>query len=186
MIEGEDQNQQVRVRYKIGDREVEIEGPQHYVDERTAFFLAKFGSGGSDVSGANGISLPPSDSEGLLVGSTSNRDEVDQSTSPISPNIDLVTFYRSKRPKGQTEEVLTIAYWYQIHQGYQDTGVEDFEAGYNELRILAVNPPGSVQSSISNVLKRTDYLFSMERGRYALTIPGKEHVESLPHREANE
>ena len=173
----EDNRDYVRVRYKLVIVEVEIEGPADYVDERTAFFLAKFGTGSDSDLVSDAPSLPLNNDSLRLVGEDESKG--DGIGTPVPNETNLVTLYRKASPNSQSDQVLILAYWYQILQEREELGVEDFEHGFDQLRVLAVDPPKNIKGAVRNTVDRTSHLYTPERGRFAITIPGIEYVEAM-------
>lgn len=92
---------------------------------------------------------------------------------------DFLTFYRFVSPSNQTEQVLTISYFYQKYEAMESLSLEEYDQAYTILQRIPVEKPGKLKSSVRNVVDRTKYLRNADRGRYMLTLTGEELIERL-------
>jgi len=102
---------------------------------------------------------------------------------PVEPTaqkpMDFIPFYRKIDPQGQTDQMLVITHYYQKYQGLESLSQEDYDKAYAILRRVPIKAPTDLHSTIRNALKRTNYLETVEKGRYRLTIAGEDHVDAL-------
>lgn len=92
---------------------------------------------------------------------------------------DFLTFYRLLSPSNQTEQVLTITYFYQRYGEMESLSLEEYDQAYTLLQRVPVEKPSNLKSSVRNVVDRTKYLRNADRGRYMLTLIGEELIEQL-------
>lgn len=163
--------ERVRVRVRMGDKEIEVEGSPEYVEKHAALFLSQMSRVVSEES-TTGKALEPvvRDPE-----ETINHKGLPPEDSQGKP--DLITFFREKAPQNQRDEVLTITYFYQRILGRESLTLDDYIEAYNSLRRLGVVTPKNMKSSVRNVVDRTKLLYNPERAQYALTLPGEQLVE---------
>lgn len=102
---------------------------------------------------------------------------------PVKPLIqtpmDFLTFYRRVNPESQTDQMLVITRYYQKYEGLESMSQEDYDKAYAILRRVPIKAPTDLHSTIRNVLKRTKYLQTVDRGQYGLTLIGEEYVDAL-------
>jgi hypothetical protein len=153
----------VRVRYSFGDNYMEVEGSPDYVERHVAFFISQLQEKDTPL-------LADSDVSPAI--SNDGRTHSDQSP-------DLVSFYTTKAPEDQRDEVLMITYFYQKYRGYEHLSLDDYTEAYNDLRRAAVGTPRNMKSSVRNVVDRTSFLYNPVRGQFVLTIPGEQYVERM-------
>lgn len=115
--------------------------------------------------------LPPMDARGFR--------GVKANGSVATPKPDFLTFYRLISPSNQTEQVLTIAFFYQKYEGMESLSLDEYDQAYTFLQRVPVEKPGNLKSSVRNVVDRTKFLRNTDRGRYMLTLAGEELIERL-------
>ncbi len=175
-------NERVRFRVRIDNKEVEIEGSQEYVEKREPAILELFSRLVSSTGQPNDKQLAVASEAN---GSTSHQDlngniAEEQTSDKVQVNApDLITFFQSKSPQTQRDEVLVITYFYQQVLGRDSLILEDYAEAYNTLKKLAVEMPSNMKSSVRNVVDRTKFLYNPERGKYLLTLQGEQFVNSL-------
>jgi hypothetical protein len=98
---------------------------------------------------------------------------------PAQKPMDFIPFYRKIDPQGQTDQMLVITHYYQKYQRLESLSQEDYDKAYAILRRVPIKAPTDLPSTIRNVLKRTNYLETVEKGQYRLTIAGEDHVDAL-------
>lgn len=171
-------NDRVRVRVRFGDKEIEVEGPQDYVDKNASMFISQMSNGSVNVSpnrdllivGENGVS--PEDEE-----IASNPSAPPKET--MSDSVDLVSFFQTKSPQSQRDEIVLITYFYQRVLGRESLTLEDYEEAYLKLKWLAIQVPSNMKSSVRNVVDRTKFLYNPERGKFALTLQGEKSAKEI-------
>lgn len=94
----------------------------------------------------------------------------------IKPN--LLQLYQKIEPQNQTEQVLLITYYLQYYEDMEQPKLEDYGQCFEELQKVPVDMPSNLKSTVRNVVDRTDYLYNPSRGKFSLTLKGKEWVES--------
>lgn len=104
-------------------------------------------------------------------------DDSDHPTQTQSP--DLLTFYTKFNLQSQYDQVTVITYHLQKHEGLELVTYADYERAYATLKRAAVKSPTDVGGSVRNTLNRTDYIYSPERGTFAITLPGEAFVKGL-------
>lgn len=171
----------VRVRYRFGDKEMEIEGTPEYVNQHAAMFLSHMSKIASAESSHDTRALDLSQSNTQQIQRPFNvtaSGEDSNGTSPLSPQ-DLIAFFREKSPNGQKDEVIAITYFYQKHLARESLVLEDYQEAYSVLRRLGIRVPNNLKSSVRNVVDRTNLLYNPERGRFALTLQGEQLVVNM-------
>lgn len=92
--------------------------------------------------------------------------------------VDLKTFFKSKKPKDQNEEVVVIAYFLQMIEGKPGLLVADFESAYGLLKQIPIAMPKNLNSAVSNAQYKRKFL-TRYQGEIILTDLGKEFVENM-------
>ncbi len=177
MTNGSD-NDRVRLRYRFGEKEIELEGKLQDVKEIAIMWFSQMSRGVEALPDTSRVS-PETQARWVNSETPPNTDV--SSTEPVkmAPN-DLINFFREKSPNGQKEEVAAITYFYKSNLGRESITIEDYEEAYKALKRLAVPTPNNMKSSVRNVVDRTDLLFNPERGQFALTLQGEQFVEEMP------
>jgi hypothetical protein len=93
--------------------------------------------------------------------------------------MDFPTFFRGVNPANQNDQVLLITYYYQKIKGLESLSLEEYDEAFKALAVIPIDAPANLKSSVRNVVDRTKYLRNSERGRFALTMTGQEHIESI-------
>jgi hypothetical protein len=180
----QDAHKNARVRVRIGDKEVEIEGAQDFVSSQTRIILQEMGVRTEQINEAyNQLALPistevPEVVEGVFAETV--FDEQPSSIEQVITKMSLLDFFQEKDPKNQRDQVLVIAYFYLKHLRRTELRLEDYTEAFMLLRRLGIDMPANMKSTVRNVVDRTKFLFNPERGQFALTLPGEKLVESMP------
>jgi len=175
----------VRVKLSFGGAELEVEGPRDYVDQNASRFLSAVAGVAHEVTVESEAYEEKNDTSLLMRSSDMSYDasfahesvtdtEVSQST-----NYNLVTLYLKIQPKNQTEEILMITFYYQDMLGFEILSLQDYIDAYEELRQIPVEVPSNMKSSVRNVVDRKTYLYNPERGKFALTMTGKQYLKEI-------
>ena len=176
-------NDRVRLRYRFGDKEIEVEGLPTDVKELAKMWFSQMSRGVETLPDVASIST---DAKAKWVSDETNQvSEQQTEITKMSPS-ELISFFRQKSPNGQKEEVVTITYFYQKVLGRENLTLEDYEEAFAALRRLAVAQPNNMKSSVRNVVDRTNLLYTPDRGRFALTLQGEQFVEQMEERNASE
>lgn len=161
-------NGYVKVWHKVGDKEVEVIGPEEYANQHTALFFSRL----------DGVQNSFEQKETPLLDKSNGAPSI--ITEDDQQHKDLLEFYLEKDPKDQTQEVVVITYYYQKFEGLEHLTLDDYSNAYKKLQKLAVHTPPTMKSAVRNVVDRTDYLYNPDRGMFQLTLQGERFVESLP------
>jgi len=157
-------NGHVRLKYRIGEVEMEVEGPPDYVEKHAALFLEHaFGAKASQID----MVVVPQYSE-----------EVETVEGVFEPE-NIIEFFVGKGPKNQSEEIAVITYYFQLYEGKEAVALEDYADAYRVLRRIPVKSPSNLKSSVYNTLGRSQFIYSNDQGEFGLTLAGREVVETM-------
>lgn len=172
----------VRVKYRVNDAEIEVEGPRSYVDSQIQAFVQQMGMSGKVISTNTFPRLPdPNESDDSIEEAVYSVVSNDANGSSTIGSVSLLDFYQQKAPTSQRDQVLVISYYLMKIQSHESVTLEDYEQAYSVLRKLAVPTPANMKSSVRNVVDRSPYLYNPERGVFTLTVQGEKYVETLPN-----
>lgn len=158
-----------RIRYRVGEIEMEVEGSPEFVEKHSTAFMKTMSNGASSHT-----SIPTS-----VVQRVEPEIARTVTPTPSASPADLITFFQSKAPQNQKEEVLVITYFYQHHLGRETLTLDDYSEAYSQLRRLGVSMPTNMKSSVRNVVDRTKFMFNPEAGKFSLTLIGEHEVSKL-------
>ncbi len=173
---GEDNSmdKRVRVHYRLGDDELEAEGPPEEVNKHTAVFLSVVAKGKSVQ-----LQLPfPVEEETPLLGESSDVSSVIRGNGRNQQPPDLLSVYLKKAPKSQWQEILVITYWYQQYEHHEHVSTKDYRDAYRMLRRAGVKEPANISARAQDAVDRT-YLYKSYEDQYGLTVQGEQFVDSM-------
>src|SRR5690606_29398081 len=128
----------VRVRYRFGETEMEVEGPPDYVNEHARLFLSKMAD--EQVTQAKDLLMIEAGEQDTPT--LGERAGVPNHREPVAEPMDLISSFRKKQPKNQCQEVLIITYFYQHYKSFEHMSLDDYQEAFSVLRRLAVETPG--------------------------------------------
>lgn len=175
-VEGSQQSidgDRVRIRYRFGDKEVEVEGSPENVKDLAKMWFSQM---------SNQVSIGNRSS--IIVSEEPTEDSIpsevnkEGTNSRLEPS-ELINFVQQKAPNGQKEEVLVITYFFLKYLKRDSITLEEYTEAYKILKRLSLSMPNNMKSSVRNVVDRTPFLYNPERGQFALTIKGEELVEQM-------
>lgn len=162
-------NDWVKVRYRVGDKELEVEGTNEFVEQHRSYFFQKVVGRNEEAAQVIEVSASSDDTKEKLI----TEVIVNTTTALLS----LINFFLEKSPQRQSDEILVIAYYYHHYRNQEHLSLEDFDKAYDELKRAGVDKPANMKSSVRNVVDRTKYMYNPERGLFQLTIQGEKYVE---------
>ncbi len=169
-------NRRVRVHYRFGENELDVEGEPQEVDKHTLVFLRLAAPADRAVQ----LRLPmPVEQETPLLGKSNGASAVISGNGHTDQPHDLCSFYLEKAPKGQYQEVAVITYFYQTFRGREYVTRKDYEEAYKELLRIPVKPPKDINGSVRNTATRTKHLSNLGSGKFILTMQGEELVQKM-------
>lgn len=153
----------VTMRVRIADAELEVTGPQQFVDEKIAAFLKEQ----RDSRPPHQTATPPA--------------SVGVSPSPViqGKGLSAAQFFKKVRSKSDVERVLVAGYFLEKHNGADSfTTAEISEA----IRQAKINPPSNTADAVSKNIKKGLMMSAGDKeGRkaYVLTSDGEEAVATV-------
>jgi len=176
---------EVYERIRIGDREIEVRGPESYVKRRIEELMRQ---ASQNVQPSQSRVIEQQNAPQIIEVSGSQLHEIvepqhtlsDIDKKNLQPN-SLIEFYLNKSPKTQGDQILVVTYYYQKFLGREHISLEDYEEGFKALKRAAVKEPSNYKSSVRNVVDRTNpkLLYNPERGQFSLTLQGERYVENI-------
>ena len=152
-----------RIKIKVADRELEIQGDKEYVEKKLAEFHDKLFADWEKV-----------------LHSSINRVEFTDSKSAELHNIDvkdLIEFYRTKLPKDFNETVLTFGYYLHQIKGLNNFNQKDILRCF---QLTNVPVPTNISQHLHQLVKKHMVILGSRIGNFKLTADGKKFVEHLP------
>jgi hypothetical protein len=154
-------NGNVRVRLRRGDWEIEVEGPQEYVDAQIKNAEEAYTAALAPVR----LSVP--------AGAES------EAPNPQGLPRRLKEFVDQKGPKGHLEIIATLAYWAKEH-GIAEVGPTELERLYKEAELKRPSDP---RNAMAQAASKKPWLENIGGGKYRLTSPGEDFVNyDLPYK----
>lgn len=147
-----------RLRLKIGEAEIEVEGDQEFIDKKLAYFeseiLEKLGPRLAEKPGG----------------------EVEKEGKEPS----LPEFYERKQPKTHPEKAAFFAFYHIILEGADEVSIEQIKKDYTT---LGLSKPTRVARQIYEAIHTQRWLRGgSKKGQYRLTDTGEKMVRKLPER----
>lgn len=149
-----------RIRLKLGENEIELEGEDKFIEEHLKTFVEKYAH----------ITTKPLDARGGIAGSSEkpgvSQDKAKKALSPAE-------YVRQKGPKGGTEELIVLAKY-----------LEDVES-LTEFTVKAINRVakaaklGKVDNSYFPLAVKQGLLNKIKFGNYQLTLTGEDAVVNM-------
>lgn len=167
----------VKVRYRVGQHELEVEGSNELVEKHRAYFFQEVVGG--DKQQEVGEQRVETMQDALPQGSQ-------EMSKASQADMSLLKFFMEKSPQRQADEVMVIAYYYHHYRNQEFLSLEDFDKAYDELKRAGVDKPANMKSSVRNVVDRTNYMYNPDRGLFQLTIQGEKYVEKYDSNATNE
>ncbi len=144
-----------RVRLKLGDNEIEVEGDEKFVDAQLRKFLEKLGPHLHKV--------PPTDLPSKIIASTKTQ----KAGTPAE-------YYRQKMPQGGTETLLVLAKFLEDFRSQTEFTRKDINKLAAEAKLK------DVHAQYFTLAVKQGLLRAGEKGKYALSISGEDAVLAMP------
>ena len=151
-----------KVRYKIGDQEIEIEGSEKFVKQQLREFFARAGT--STGQQPSRIALPDKIAAAARAGKAQSPTE----------------FFRSKQPRSGTEKLIVLAKYLEDHRSVVEFKPTDINKLAREARIPDIHP-----QYYTTAIKQ-GFLRTVAKAKYSLTLTGEDAVLSMPARKQQE
>jgi hypothetical protein len=146
-----------RVRLRLGENEIEVEGDEKFVEAQVQRFIKRMGG--------TTTSTPPPDLPAKIVAAAK------PTTAPAPAE-----YYRQKKPKGGTETLLVLAKYLEDFRSQNQFSVTEINRLAAEAKIKDVHTQYFTRA-VQQGLTR-----SVGKSKYALTISGEDAVVSMPSR----
>ncbi len=169
-------NREFYVRYKINGSEMEARGHRDDVNQHALAFFSVVAPKDKPLQ----MQLPlPIEKDTPLLDKSNGASEI-VSGSNNQSHKPLPTLYREKSPKGQCDQILVIAYFYQVTENREYLSYTDLEAGYEELLRIGAKLPANPRQAVKTAVdKGLMYKPKWQEGKFALTEQGIEFVEAM-------
>lgn len=158
----EEQEAQVTMRIRLGDAELEVSGPQNFVEAKIEEFVARHGGLVARAPGG-----PPTAQRG------------DEEAQAKARDLSLAQFYKKAAPKTDVDRVLLVGYYLENAKGLESFTAAEVRAALKGAR---QTPPKNPNDCInSNVRKGLMMAAGVKEGRaaFVLTTDGEERVAEL-------
>lgn len=181
-----DNSSKARARMSANGWEFEFEGPADFVDKQVSKTFGMAGEphiieGRSKTHPHQPMLFPESvaetkdDTSNLLAEGDVSSTELKQDD---DSQVDLVEGYLQISPKSRPDEILFIAYVYQVYQEYEFLTTKNFSEAYEKLRYAGAEFPDRLDSCITQTLNKYPKFFKiLERGKYIITLPGRKYIK---------
>ncbi|HTX13706.1 MAG TPA: hypothetical protein VMD77_00315 [Candidatus Baltobacteraceae bacterium] len=143
-----------RVYWRIGDREIEVEGDNAFIDKHLKTYFERLGQEPPRL---------PKDLPSKIVA-------VAKSGKVLSP----AEYYRQKNPKGGTETLIVLGKYLDEFRNKSDFTRKDINALAHEAKIQEIHA-----QYYANAVKQ-GLLRSLGAGKYGLSISGEDAVAAMP------
>lgn len=148
-----------RIRLKIGENEIELEGNEIFIDEHLKSFVDKcFSLKPSETTKVN-VVTHPTKTTGIQ-----NKD-----SKVLSP----AEFVRQKSPKGGTEQLVVIAKYLEDYESLSEFSVKDIT------RVARVAKIGKIDNAYYPLAVKQGLLNRIKHGRYQITLTGEDIVLAM-------
>lgn len=156
---------QQRVRWRLGDNEIEIEGTDAFISNQLKAFFEK-------VSAGPKLSSLPSNLPSQIA--TAARTTVaGQAPSPSE-------YLRQKTPQGGTETLVVLAKFLTDFRGAEEFSVLEINKLAKEARLK------DVHNQYFTMAVQQGLLRTGGKGKYAITLSGEDAVAGMPRRPKNQ
>ena len=157
--------QNYRIRIKLGEAEIEVEGDKEFVEKHIEKFKKEMPKTAKELPSEEKTVIPETQKEDVELGKLS-----------------LAEFYKMKQPKDHNETVVVFAYWLTEKENKGEFRPKDIEECYTK---TGIRKPSNIPQTMK-VLARGDKAYLIKtgkRGLYKIGMFGKELVEKeLPHK----
>ena len=156
--------QNYRIRIKLGEVEIEVEGDKEFVEKHIEEFKKEMPKIAKELPSKKTVT-PEIQKE---------KDELER--------LSLAEFYKMKQPKDHNETVVVFAYWLRKKEGEEEFKTRDISNCYDTTRI---QKPKNITQHIQAVAsgKKAWLTGGSKKGFYKLTLTGEDFVEKeLPHK----
>lgn len=150
-----------RVRYKVGDHEIEVEGSGKFIKQQLKEFFARVRSPGGQRPMA--AELPEKIAEAARKG---------KAPSPAE-------FVRAKQPRSGTEQLIVLAKYLEDYRSISEFRRSDINKIAGEAKIR------DIHSQYYSMAVKQGLLRTVGTGKYSLTLSGEDAVLSMPAAKAS-
>ena len=147
-----------RVRYKIGDHEIEVEGSQKFIRQQLKEFFVRVGGSQLGEAARARHELPEKIAEASRRG---------KAPTPVE-------FYRSKDPKSGTARLIVLAKYLEDLRSQPEFKPTDINKLAREAKIA------DIHAQYYTTAVRQGLLRTVGKGKYSLTLSGEDVVLSMP------
>lgn len=148
-----------RIKVRVGDDEIELEGDSKFIEVQLAKFYEKVA--GRTKSSATLPARSPESVQTRVKAATPVKD--------LSP----AEFLRRASPKGGTEQLLALGHYLEQNRGAKDFSQQEVKALCGEAKLKDLHGQYFVLGVQQGLLRSTT------KGRYALTLTGEDAVSKL-------
>jgi len=147
-----------RIRLKIGDNEIELEGNDEFIKQHLKSFVEKYAHVKPEVLKTGAANLPAK----VTVVSDSGK-------KALAP----AEYVRQKNPRGGTEELIVLAKYLEDNETLSEFTVKDIN------RVAKAAKIGKVDNSYYPLAVKQGLLNRIKHGRYQLTLTGEDAVLNM-------
>jgi hypothetical protein len=143
-----------RIKVRVGDSEIELEGDAKFIESQLAKFYEKVG---------------PSAAPSRATESVQSRVNAATPTKELSP----AEFVRRAAPKGGTEQLLALAHFLERNRGAKDFSRQDVKSLCAEAKLK------DLHAQYYSLAVQQGLLRVASKGRYGLTLTGEDAVSKM-------
>lgn len=155
--------QNYRVRIKLGEVEIEVEGDEEFVEKHVEEFRKEMPKIAKELPPKERVIPPEIQKEKVELGKLS-----------------LAEFYKQKQPRDDIEVAIVIAYYLISFEEREEFTNQEIKEEANKLGYKLSNPADTLKRAASG---KKAYVRKIEKGKWTLTLEGRNFVEKeLPKR----
>jgi hypothetical protein len=153
--------QNYRIKIKLGEVEIEAQGDREFVEKHIDEFKKEMPRIAKELPSKEITSEIPRER--------------------IKPEeLSLAEFYKQKRPKDDMEVAITIAYYFTSSEKREEFTNQEIKGEANKLGYKLSNPADTLKRAASG---KKAYVRKIEKGKWTLTLEGKNFIErELPRK----
>lgn len=147
-----------KIRLKIGENEIELEGGEKFVNKHLKLFIDKYSE----------IEAVAAKKEATAAQSRAQL-PAEKSRKPLSP----AEFVRQKNPSSGTEKIIVLAKYLEDYRSLSEFSNKDINKVAKEAKL------GHIDNSYYAMGLKQGYLNKIQYGKYQLTLTGEDAVLAL-------
>ena len=145
-----------RIRLKIGENEIEVEGDEKFIDKQLKSFNDKY-----SISKTGGAKI-----ESPIIKASLSQEKGKKTLSPGE-------FVRQKNPSSGTEKIMVLAKYLEDYRSLSEFTIKDINKVAKESKL------GIIDNSYYSMGLKQGFLNKIKYGKYQLTLTGEDAVLAM-------